>query len=337
MKRLLALAAALLILSGCTTAPNMTVPSTGATTETTAPVTTQPTTAPETTVPETSAPPEPTVPPTTVPPTTAPPATTAPVVTAPPVSNEEMIGSLYTRTELEAIDNTNFGCGFGGQTDEHGRPVISISYDEKYEKYDAHFIGPDDGSIYLTFTLGYEHTVEENGQSVRLTERMLDILKEKDVKAIFLINGHYAKSCPDIVQRMIDEGHIVGSHSYGHYTLAELSIDRVVEEIMLLHDYVMEHFGYKMTLFRPPSGESSERVLAIAQSLGYTTVNYSFAYYDWDTNDQPDPASSLQNMINKAHSGGIIQLHCVSYTNAQILADAIDGIRAKGLEFDLFG
>lgn len=248
-----------------------------------------------------------------------------------------MIGSLYTRAELQAIDNTNFGCGFGGQTDEHGRPMISMGYDEKYEKYDAHFIGPDDGSIYLTFTLGYEHTVEENGQSVRLTERMLDILKEKDVKAIFLINGHYAKSCPDIVQRMIDEGHIVGSHSYGHYTLAELSIDRVVEEIMLLHDYVMEHFGYKMTLFRPPSGESSERVLAIAQSLGYTTVNYSFAYYDWDTNDQPDPASSLQNMINKAHSGGIIQLHCVSYTNAQILADAIDGIRAKGLEFDLFG
>ena len=252
MKRLLALAAALLILSGCTTAPNMTVPSTGATTETTAPVTTQPTTAPETTVPETSAPPEPTVPPTTVPPTTAPPATTAPVVTAPPVSNEEMIGSLYTRAELQAIDNTNFGCGFGGQTDEHGRPMISMGYDEKYEKYDAHFIGPDDGSIYLTFTLGYEHTVEENGQSVRLTERMLDILKEKDVKAIFLINGHYAKSCPDIVQRMIDEGHIVGSHSYGHYTLAELSIDRVVEEIMLLHDYVLEHFGYKMTLFRPP-------------------------------------------------------------------------------------
>ena len=331
MKRLLALAAALLILSGCSAAPDLTVPSTGAATETTVPVTTQPATTPETTVPESTAPPV-TEPPTTTPPTTVPPTTTAPTV-----SSEEMIGTLYTRAELEAIDNTNFGCGFGGQTDEHGRPLISMGYDAKYEKYDAHFIGPDDGHIYLTFTLGYEHTVEENGQSIRLTERMLDILKEKDVRAIFLINGHYAKSCPDIVQRMIDEGHIVGSHSYGHYTLAELSIDRVVEEIMLLHDYVLENFGYQMTCFRPPSGESSERVLAIAQSLGYTTVNYSFAYYDWDTNDQPDPASSLQNMIERAHSGCIIQLHCVSYTNAQILADAIDGIRAKGLEFALFG
>lgn len=250
--------------------------------------------------------------------------------------NGEMVGSLYTRDQLMAINNTNYGCPHSGNVDERNRPLVSISYNEKYGKYNTHFIAPDDGKIYLTYTIGYEHTVQENGQTVRLTERILDIMKEKNVKGVFLINMHYVKSCPDIVKRMIDEGHIVGNHSAGHYTLADLSIDRVVEEIMDLHNYVQENFGYKMTIFRPPSGEFSERVLAIAQSLGYTTVNYSFAYYDWDINDQPALQPSLQKLIDHAHSGAIYQLHCVSYTNAQILGDAIDAIRAKGLEFALF-
>ena len=314
----------------------VTVPTTGNPPTTVPPTTVPPTTVPPTTVPPTTVPPT-TVPPTTVPPTTVPP-TTVPPATVPPVifDGTEMIGALYTRAQLDAMDGTNLGCSFYGSTDSKNRPDISVAYTTRFGKYNAQYIAPDNGKIYLTFTMGYEHTIQENGQMINLTDRILDVLKEKNVKAVFFINMHYAKTWPDIVQRIIDEGHIVANHSSNHYMLPDISIDRVVSEIMNLHNYVLDRYGYKMTLFRPPSGNSSERVFAIAQSLGYSSVNYSFAYVDWDTNNQPDPNYALQNMISRAHSGGIYQLHTVSATNAAVLGAAIDAIRGKGLEFDLY-
>lgn len=338
----------ILLLCGCssdrifpTTDPSAltsgaTVPTTYAQPTTVAPTTVPPTTVPPTTVPPTTAPPT-TVPPATVPPETAPPAA-APNETVPPVTSNgnEMVGSLYTRAQLEAMDGTTLGCSIYGATDDNNRPNSSVAYNSRFERYGAKYIAPDNGKIYLTYTTGYEYTVYENGQAIRLTDRTLDILKEKNVKAVFFVDLYYAKTWPDIVQRIIDEGHILANHSCNHYTLPELSIDRVVEEIMVLHNYVLDRYGYKMTLFRPPSGYSSERVFAIAQSLGYSSVNYSFAYADWNTNNQPDPDSSLQNMVNRAHSGGIYQLHTVSTTNVKILGAAIDAIRNKGFEFDLY-
>ena len=91
-----------------------------------------------------------------------------------------------------------------------------------------------------------------------------------------------------------------------------------------------------MNMFRPPSGYYSEQVLATAQALGYKTVQYSFAYSDWDTGNQPDQAKSLDKLINAAHSGAIYQLHAISATNAAILGDAIDAFRAAGYTLELY-
>ena len=249
-------------------------------------------------------------------------------VTTPTQSPDGFIGTLYTRAQLDAMDNSHLGCPSGTNAPANTRPGYSIELDARYKKYDAHFIGPDEEKIYLTFTLGYEHN--------NLTASILDTLKEKNVKGIFIINMHYARSCPDLVRRMIDEGHIVGNHSANHYTLSDLSTDRVAAEIMNLHNYVLENYNYEMTYFRPPSGYFSERVLAIAQSLGYTTLQYSFAYVDWEVNNQPDPTSAFQKMINSLYNGTIYQFHTVSSTNAQVLGAFIDAAREKGLELSLF-
>ena len=101
-------------------------------------------------------------------------------------------------------------------------------------------------------------------------------------------------------------------------------------EIKGLHDYIKNTYGYEMFLFRPPMGEYSVRSLAVAQSLGYKTMNWSFAYKDWDTNNQPDEASAQEKMLNDAHGGAIYLIHAVSRTNAAVLGNVIDGIRAKG-------
>lgn len=238
------------------------------------------------------------------------------------------IGS-YSRQELEALDRTNNGYGPGPSTDELGRPHGAMQLNDRYtEKYDAWFIGPEDGNIYLTFDLGWENE--------GLTHEFLDILKEKNVKAVFFVLKEYCDANPDVIRRIIDEGHILGSHAYRHKTLANLSLDEIADQIWKLHLFIREEYGYEMTLFRPPSGEFSEQVLAVAHALGYRTVNWSYAYVDWLADDQPEVGSSLNKLMNNAHSGCIYLLHTVSTTNAAILDDLIDGLRGQGYEFALF-
>lgn len=266
-----------------------------------------------------------TEPPATEPPVTEPPATQAP--TQPPA---EYIGKLYTRQQLEKLDNTLIPYGPG--TAKNGDPApYAPPAQDKYGKYDAHFIEYDKDVIYLTFDCGYEYSVD--GQP--LTGLILDTLKEKDVKAVFFVTMSYVKNNPDLVQRMIDEGHEVGNHSADHHSMPSLTIDEMVEEIMALHDYVQEHFGYRMHLFRPPSGEFSIRSLAVTQSLGYKTVHWSFAYADWDTSKQPEPGAALEKILSCHHDGAIYLLHAVSETNASVLADVIDGLRDKGYTLNL--
>ncbi len=334
----LVLAANICLLSGCSQeTPPVSTPS--VTTDplienptvstSTAPSTTvQPTTVPETTIPET------TVPETTVPETTVPETTVSPT-TAPTVNNAEMIGSLYTRGELMAMENVNKGYGPGTAKNENRAPYAQDNQ-TVYGAYGANFIAPDNGNIYLTFDCGYEYTIKENGQDVRLTAKILDVLKEKNVKAVFFVTMYYCTQSPDLVQRMIDEGHAVGNHTNTHPVMPECSLDKMVYEVTSLHEYVLEHFGYTMTLFRPPTGAFSTRTLALLQSLGYKTVHWSFAYADWETANQPDPTAALSHILSCTHSGAIYLLHAVSSTNAAILGDAIDGFIEKGYKLELF-
>lgn len=234
----------------------------------------------------------------------------------------------YSREELQGMDRTNITYGPGASVDEHGRPHGAMQYNEQYADYDAWFVGPDDGNIYLTFDLGWENE--------GMTNDYLNILREKDVKAVFFVLKEYCDRNPDIIRRIIDEGHILASHAYSHKTLANLNIDEIADQIWKLHAYIREEFGYEMTLFRPPSGEFSQQVLAIAHGMGYRTVNWSYAYVDWIADDQPDVQKSYQRLMDHAHSGCIYLLHTVSTTNLALLGDLIDGLRAEGYEFALF-
>lgn len=292
----------------------------------------------------------PTLPPFSTVPSTAPPATRPPTEqptippteppseppTLPPTEpDREMIGTLYSRAELMAMENQNqaFGPGYN-QPGE--RPLDPVRLQSKYSQYGTHFIGPDEKNMFLTFDCGYEYEYrDENGRTVRVTAEILDILKAKNVKGIFFVTMHYCEANPDLVRRMIDEGHIVGNHTNKHPVMPTLTIDRMVYEVMSLHEYVQEHFGYTMHYFRPPEGRFSTRTLAVLQSLGYETVHWSFGYRDWDPAQQPDPAEALERIVSSAHNGAIYLLHAVSTTNAAVLGTAIDTLKEQGYSFQL--
>lgn len=228
--------------------------------------------------------------------------------------------------DTAALDNTCKGYGQGREVDESNRPTGAVMFTDEMCCYGGYAIFEDNGKIVLTFDQGYE-----NGY----TTPILDVLNEKDVKAVFFVTGDYVKRNADLVKRMIDEGHVIGNHGMKHASLPKLSHNDAVDEIMSLHEYVRNKFGYEMKYFRPPCGEYSEQAIATAQELGYTTLLWSFAYKDWEVDNQPDTAEAFERVSTAAHGGAIYLLHSVSATNAEILPKVIDCLKEKGYEFCL--
>ena len=195
------------------------------------------------------------------------------------------------------------------------------------DSYDVYCLGnPGSSKIYLTFDAGYE-----NGN----TEKILNVLKAKNVPAAFFVTKHFVTSAPNLIVRMKDEGHIVGNHTAEHSDLTKLTdpadfsaaLDELNAEYKALTGEDMPKY------LRPPEGKYSQYVLETAQELGYKTVFWSFAYKDWVDDEQPKHEESIEKICSRMHNGAVILLHSTSDTNAAILGDVIDRLREGGYEF----
>lgn len=193
-------------------------------------------------------------------------------------------------------------------------------------QYDAHYLGDtSEKVVYLTFDEGYE-----NGY----TSQILDILKEKDVKAAFFVTKPYIKNEPDLIKRMVEEGHIVGNHSVTHPKMSSLTNEQIVKEINGCAEYFEEVTGTKMpNYFRPPEGVYSIRSLQETQKNGYKTIFWSYAYKDWDTKNQLGKQTAIDMMKKNYHNGSIILLHAVSQSNTEALPEIIDMLKDEGYRF----
>ena len=225
---------------------------------------------------------------------------------------------------LMTLEHEQIPWGFGPHFNKDDKRSQSCEWlMDKYGDKNALFIAPKEDVIYLTFDEGYE-----NG----FTPSILDTLKEKDVKATFFITGAYFDSQKELIQRMIDEGHTVGSHSTKHPDFAKISIEEGYEDLKSLHEKVRDEFGYEMRYFRFPGGSFSDRSLEMVKEMGYTSVFWSFGYRDWNRDDHMPPEKALDLLTNALHPGEVLLLHPVGSTNAEILGDLIDAIREQGFE-----
>lgn len=179
--------------------------------------------------------------------------------------------------------------------------------------------------MYLTFDCGYEYD--------NLTSDILDTLKEKQVPAAFFCTLDHIKTEPELIARMINEGHIVGNHSATHPSFAEISREQMAEEIEETENYLREGFGYCARYFRFPAGEYTENALDLVASLGYVSVFWSVAYNDWNTQSVKGKDYAVETVTSRFHDGAIILLHSVSHDNAEALGEIIDRARAEGYEF----
>ena len=162
---------------------------------------------------------------------------------------------------------------------------------ETLRNYDAYFLD-DSGEkvVYLTFDSGYE-----NGY----TNSLLDTLKEKNVPATFFLVGNYFKSDPDLVKRMVNEGHIVANHTMTHPKLSGISDPvKLKNEIEGVEKLYTEITGKEMKKFiRPPSGNYSLSSLQMTKDLGYNTIFWSVAYVDWMNDKQPSHDEAFSKLM----------------------------------------
>ena len=202
----------------------------------------------------------------------------------------------------------------------------SAQMDINISQYDAYYLGDTQHKvIYLTFDEGYE-----NGY----TPQILDILKANDVKAAFFVTKDYIERNPELIKRMVDEGHVVGNHSVTHSDMPDLSDEQIKSELDECAAYFKEVTGVEMPrFFRPPAGVYSIRSLEKTQQAGYKTIFWSFAYKDWETDNQPGKEEAYNMVMNNYHNGSIMLLHAVSQSNTEALDDMLKSLKQEGYTF----
>jgi peptidoglycan-N-acetylmuramic acid deacetylase len=224
------------------------------------------------------------------------------------------------------IQNQADNWGLGGYGENGEKPTGNVSAEE-LKKYDTYYISEgEDKVIYLTFDAGYE-----NGN----TEPILDALKKHNVSATFFVVGHYLESSPDLIKRMVEEGHTVGNHTYTHPDMSAISsMDAFRKEMEDVENKYKEITGQDMVKFyRPPQGKYSMENLKMAQELGYHTFFWSLAYVDWYQDDQPSKEEAFEKLIGRIHPGSIVLLHSTSTTNGEILDELLGKWEDMGYRF----
>ena len=198
---------------------------------------------------------------------------------------------------------------------------------EDLAKFDCVYLGDTSQPvIYLTFDAGYE-----NG----CTTQILDVLQAHNAPAAFFLVGNYIEKNPDLVRRMVSEGHTVGNHTMHHPDMSKISeFDAFRKELEDLESLYTQVTGEEMAkYYRPPQGIYSQKNLEMAQKLGYKTVFWSLAYADWDNNKQPSHDQAMEKLMGRIHNGAVVLLHSTSKTNAEILDEVLTKWEEMGYRF----
>lgn len=217
----------------------------------------------------------------------------------------------------------NWGLGFGK---DGTKPTGNATCDEM-KKYNAYYMAEGEEKVlYLTFDCGYE-----NGN----TGAILDALKKHSAPATFFVVGHYLESAPELVKRMVEEGHTVGNHTYHHPDMSKISdMAAFTKEIQDTANLYKEVTGAEMPLYyRPPQGKYSTSNLEMAKQLGYSTFFWSLAYVDWNVEKQPSHEEALSKLTKRVHPGAIVLLHNTSKTNGEILDELLTKWEGMGYTF----
>jgi peptidoglycan/xylan/chitin deacetylase (PgdA/CDA1 family) len=191
--------------------------------------------------------------------------------------------------------------------------------------------GPKEGNrVCLTF---------DDGPTSPYTEQILDILRERNVRATFFVCGKNVERAPQIVRRIVAEGHALGNHTYSHLVVYFRSRATLAEEIDRTQQVIERVTGYRPSVFRPPYGARWFGLLPVLRERGMHLVQWSDTGYDWLDGTEGIVRATLKHL----RPGSVILLHDGRETRppgevdrsgtVQALPAIIDGVRKMGLDF----
>jgi peptidoglycan-N-acetylglucosamine deacetylase len=220
--------------------------------------------------------------------------------------------------------------GGGAEKPERNRqqPISNIILQQRYPETVV-LQGPaTEKRIAITF---------DDGPDPRFSEQVLDVLKEYNVPATFFVMGSRAIAYPEIVNRMVEEGHIIGNHTYFHPNLVkEADLATLEREVTRTEDTLNEIIGYRTKLFRAPYGFLYNELVEKLAELNYSIIVWSVDSLDWQ---EDPPAQIAANVLDSVEPGAIILMHDggdwdADRTNTiESLRQILPSLKEQGYEF----
>lgn len=171
----------------------------------------------------------------------------------------------------------------------------------------------------------------DDGPSPELTPKLLDMLKARGIKATFFVVGQNAAQYPDILKRMVAEGHEIGNHSWSHPALTKLGVDGVKKQIESTNAAIEQATGQKVTVMRPPYGATSQILNhRYFDQYGMKVILWSVDPLDWKYRNSARVSSQI---LQGAHPGAIILSHDIHATTVAAMPETFDALLAKGYKF----
>lgn len=175
----------------------------------------------------------------------------------------------------------------------------------------------------------------DDGPDNNYTPRILDILKENKISATFFVIGRNAKANPNVLKRIANEGHAIGSHTYNHADLNKLTPDQVSTEMKDTEAVMDSVLGYHTAIMRPPYGLNSVQTVKTIANLGYRIIDWSVDTRDWSG---IPPTQIMENIYKNLRPGAIILHHCAPGkmgldNTISVLQGEINDLKAKGYKF----
>lgn len=167
----------------------------------------------------------------------------------------------------------------------------------------------------------------DDGPSEPCTEKLLDGLKERGVKASFFVIGMYAKEHPELIKRMKEEGHIIGNHTYHHVELTKLTEEEMKQELRMTNDVIRQITGETPVFARPPFGEWNKKKDFPEELI---PVLWNVDPLDWKT---LNTASVVNDIMKEVEDGDIILLHDSYPTSVDAALQCIDLLQKQGYQF----
>ena len=252
-------------------------------------------------------------------------------------------GKVITETEKQAVSSANSaGQGNGGGTEqEHGRMLPDDRGEQKEMQADSDGSGEQKGThadsggqkgaeagsgeetrekkkIALTF---------DDGPDSEYTPMLLDGLAERGVKATFFVIGKQAEEQPEVMKRIVDEGHLIGNHTYNHVDIRHMTQTAAKEEILKANEVIIKYTGEEPCFLRPPFGNGTSR---LEKDVEMIQVLWTIDTMDWACKNEAQICSTVYREVKE---NSIILMHDEYPTTVRAALRVIDKLQKEGYEF----